>query len=215
MEYLARVKDQLSLFSKYEFMQIPRSQNVNANALARLAATCETGLGRTVPVEILPEPSIKVQDVMDVDLIGLLPQGKGQTKFAVVAVDYFTKLAEAEALATITEKKITDFIWKGIICRFEVPYTIISDNGRQFDNATFRNFCMELSIKHICSSPAHPQANEQVESVNKIIKRTLKTRLGLKGLWAEELPSVLCVYRMTPCTSTGETPFHCLLVLKQ
>ena len=31
--------------------------------------------------------------------------GKGQTKFAVVAVDYFTKWAEAEVVVTITERR--------------------------------------------------------------------------------------------------------------
>ena len=34
-----------------------------------------------------------------VDIIGPMPTGKGQTKFAVVAVDYFTKWAKAEPLA--------------------------------------------------------------------------------------------------------------------
>ncbi|XP_022155124.1 uncharacterized protein K02A2.6-like [Momordica charantia] len=155
------------------------------------------------------EPRIaKYLSQWGIDLIGPLPLGKGQTKFAVVAVDYFTKWAEAKALATITEKKVTDFIWKNIIYRFRIPYTIINDNGKQFDTAAFREFCKELGIKHICSSPAHPQANGQVEAVNKIIKRTLKTRLEkLKGLWAEELPNALWAYRTTPCTLTGETPF--------
>ncbi|XP_022156561.1 uncharacterized protein LOC111023436 [Momordica charantia] len=52
------------------------------------------------------------------------------------------------------------------------------------------------------------RAAEYVEAVNKIIKRTLKTRLEkLKGLWAEELPNALWAYRTTSCTSTKETPF--------
>ncbi|CAL8174756.1 unnamed protein product [Prunus armeniaca] len=36
-----------------------------------------------------------------IDLIGPMPKGKGQTKFAIAVVDYFTKWAEAEPLATI------------------------------------------------------------------------------------------------------------------
>lgn len=40
-----------------------------------------------------------------IDLIGPLPTRKGQVKFAIVAIDYFTKWVEAEPLATITEKK--------------------------------------------------------------------------------------------------------------
>ena len=143
-----------------------------------------------------------------IDLIGPLPMGKGQVKYAVVAVDYFTKWAEAEPLATITEKRVTDFVWRSIICRFGVPHTIITDNGKQFDNANFCEFCSNLGIKVSYASPAHPQTNGQVEAVNKIIKQLLKTKLEKKkGRWAEDLPEVLWVYRTTHKTATGETPF--------
>ena len=95
-----------------------------------------------------------------------MPQGKGQVKFLLVAIDYFTKWVEVEALATITEARIRSFVWKNIICRFGIPRTIISDNGRQFDNQGFRDFCSGLSIKNQFSSPGHPQANEQTEVAN-------------------------------------------------
>ncbi|XP_022142669.1 uncharacterized protein LOC111012723 [Momordica charantia] len=121
---------------------------------------------------------------------------------------YKTQRAEAEALATITEKKITKFVWQNIVCRFGVPHAIISDNGKQFDNANFRNFCEQLNIRHIRSSPAHPQSNGQVEAVNKIMKQHLKTCLeSLKGAWMEELPNMLWAYRSTIKTATGENPF--------
>ena len=46
------------------------------------------------------------------DILGPLPIGKGQCKFIIVAVDYFTKWAEAEPLATVTEQKIRNFVWR-------------------------------------------------------------------------------------------------------
>ncbi|KAI5351639.1 hypothetical protein L3X38_004530 [Prunus dulcis] len=55
------------------------------------------------------------------DLIGPMPQGKGQVKYAVVAVDYFTKWVEAEPLATITAARIEEFVWTHICCRFGIP----------------------------------------------------------------------------------------------
>ena len=82
------------------------------------------------------------------DILGPLPLGKGQCKFIIVAVDYFTKWAEAEPLATITEQKIRNFIWRAIICRFGIPRALVSDNGKQFDNGKFRDFCAELGIKN-------------------------------------------------------------------
>ena len=69
-----------------------------------------------------------------IDIMGPLPQGKRQMKFLLVAIGYFTKWVEAEAPATITETKVQNFVWKNIVCRFGIPRTIISDNGRQFDS---------------------------------------------------------------------------------
>ena len=65
-----------------------------------------------------------------INIIGPLPLGKGQVKFLLVAIDYFKKWVEVEALLTITEARIQNFVWKNIICRFGIPLTIISDNGR-------------------------------------------------------------------------------------
>ncbi|KAI5351622.1 hypothetical protein L3X38_004513 [Prunus dulcis] len=96
------------------------------------------------------------------DLIGPMPEGKGQVKYAVVAVDYFTKWAEAEALATITAARIESFVWQSIVCRFGIPNSIVTDNGRQFDNAKFKQFCSNLKIRLCFASPAHPQSNGQL-----------------------------------------------------
>ena len=51
-----------------------------------------------------------------VDIVGPLPQGKRQVKFLLVAIDYFTKWVEVEALSTIMEAKVQNFMWKNIIC---------------------------------------------------------------------------------------------------
>ncbi|KAI5354401.1 hypothetical protein L3X38_007296 [Prunus dulcis] len=111
------------------------------------------------------------------DLIGPMPQGKGQVKYAVVAVDYFTKWVKAEPLATITAAKMEDFIWTYICCRFGIPYAIIIDNGMQFDSELFRQFCTRLKINLFFASLAHPQSNGQVEAINKIVKKLLKRQL--------------------------------------
>ena len=87
-----------------------------------------------------------------IDIVGPLPQGKGQVKFLLIAIDYFTKWVEAAALATITEARIRSFVWKNIIYRFGIPLTIITDNGRQFDSQGFREFCSNLKSR-ISSHP--------------------------------------------------------------
>jgi len=126
----------------------------------------------------------------------------------LVAVDYFTKWAEAEALANIRDVDVKKFVWKNIVTRFGVPDSLILDNALQFDSKAFRTFCSDLSIKNRYSTPAYPQRNGQAEAINKTILNGLKRRLdGAKGRWAKELPNVLWAYRTTPKRSTGETPF--------
>ena len=123
-------------------------------------------------------------------------------------MDYFTKWAEAEPLATITEQKIHNFVWRAIVCRFGIPRALVSDKGKQFDNTKFRDFCTELGIKNYYSSPAHPQSNGQAEVTIRTLKASLKTKLeDLTGNWVEYLPKVLWAYRTTQKSATRETPF--------
>ena len=99
-------------------------------------------------------------------------------------------------------------MWRAIICRFGIPRALVSDNGKQFDNAKFRDFCAELGIKNYYSSPAHPQSNGQAEVTIRTHKTALKTKLeDLKGSWVEYLPEVLWAYRTTQKSATRETPF--------
>ena len=95
-------------------------------------------------------------EFQEIDIVGPLPQGKKQVKFLLVAIDYFTKWVEAEALATITEAKVQSLVWKNIVCKFGILRMIISDNGRKFDNQAFRSFCSRLGIKNHFSSLGHP-----------------------------------------------------------
>ena len=73
--------------------------------------------------------------------MGPLPTAIRQLKLLVVGIDYFTKWVEVEALATITEKNMRSFVWRNIIYRYGIPKVLISNNGKQFDNDFFRDFC--------------------------------------------------------------------------
>ena len=112
-----------------------------------------------------------------------MPTARPAFKYAVVVIDDFTKWVEVEPLAVISSKKVQEFIWESIICRFSIPHEIISDNRTQFDNNEFYDFYDDLGIKEGFFLVDHPQTNGQVEAVNKIIKFNLKTKLKeRKGL---------------------------------
>ena len=71
-------------------------------------------------------------------------------------MDYFTKSAEAEALANIQDVDVKKFVWKNIVTRFGVPNSLISDSGLQFDSKAFCEFSGELGIKNKYSTPTYP-----------------------------------------------------------
>ena len=87
------------------------------------------------------------------DIVDPLPIDAAQKKLLLVAINYFSKWVEVKAHANINDKGITKFIWKNIICRFEIPHAIITDNGPQFNSSTFHEFCSELKIKNVYSMP--------------------------------------------------------------
>ena len=84
----------------------------------------------------------------------------------------------------------------------------MSDNGPQFDNRVYRNFCQELKIKNQYSTPRYPQSNGLAEASNKTLLTALKKRLdSAKGKWVDELSKVLWAYRTIARKPIGISPF--------
>ncbi|GKU97906.1 hypothetical protein SLEP1_g10981 [Rubroshorea leprosula] len=143
------------------------------------------------------------------DLLGPFMKGVGGVTHLIVGVDYFTKWVEARALSSLTSKKVEDFVFSSIICKYGIPSQIVADNGTQFNYASFRDFCSSYGIKLQFTSVYHPESDGMVESVNKCILEGIKPRLEQhKARWADELNNVLWAYRTTSRIATGETPYH-------
>nr|GEX99182.1 reverse transcriptase domain-containing protein [Tanacetum cinerariifolium] len=143
-----------------------------------------------------------------IDIAGPFPEGPGNVKFLIVAMDYFTKWMEAKAVATITGGQVKKFVWDNIICRFGIPGEIVSDNGKQFSDNPFKDWCDKLNITQRFTSVKHPQSNGLVEWANRSLREGIKSRLweGNKN-WVEELPHVLWAHRTMIKSSHGDTPF--------
>lgn len=64
-----------------------------------------------------------------------------------MATDYFNKWMEDEAYASIKEKDLTKFVWKNIVCQFEISHAIVMDNELQLDSSVLQTFYLKLNIK--------------------------------------------------------------------
>ena len=67
----------------------------------------------------------------------------------------------------------------------------------------------KLGLSHDSSTPYYPQANGQVEAINKVLKRMLQRMIGVhKRRWHLILYSALWAYRTSVKNATGFTPFQ-------
>ncbi|GJV57009.1 reverse transcriptase domain-containing protein [Tanacetum coccineum] len=143
-----------------------------------------------------------------IDIAGPFPEGPGKVKFLIVAMDYFTKWIEAKPVATITGNQVKKFVWENIVCRFGLPGEIISDNGKQFRDNPFKDWCEKLRIQQHFASVKHPQTNGLVERANRSLGEGIKARLGKDNKnWMEEISHVLWAHRTMVKSSNGDTPF--------
>ncbi|GKE08049.1 reverse transcriptase domain-containing protein [Tanacetum coccineum] len=118
------------------------------------------------------------------------------------------KPCEAKAVATISGGQVKKFVWDNIVCRFGLPREIVSDNGKQFNDNPFKDWCGRLNITQLFASVKHPQSNGLVERANRSMGKGIKARLGEGNKnWIEEIPHVLWAHRTMIKSSNGDTPF--------
>jgi transposase InsO family protein len=145
------------------------------------------------------------------DIVGPLPTAQGNFKFAVVAVEYFTKWIEVRPVTTITSTTIRKY-WQQIICRFGVPKELTVDNGRQFDCQDFKEYCRSIGTKLRFASVYHPQSNRAVERANGKIFSAIKKCLfkQKQEKWADELSRVIWSHNTTESRTNKFTLFRLL-----
>ncbi|GKC63432.1 reverse transcriptase domain-containing protein [Tanacetum coccineum] len=89
-----------------------------------------------------------------------------------------------------------------------LPGEIITDNGKQFQDNPFKDWCEKLCIRQHFASVKHPQTNGLVKRANRSLGEGIKARLDERRKnWMEELPHVLWAHRTMIKSSNGDTLF--------
>ncbi|GKC94413.1 reverse transcriptase domain-containing protein [Tanacetum coccineum] len=84
-----------------------------------------------------------------IDIAGPFLEGPGKVKFLIIAIDYFTKWIEVKPVATITGNHVKKFVWDNIVCRFGLPWEIVSDNDKQFRDNPFKDWCKKSIFTNV------------------------------------------------------------------
>ena len=108
-----------------------------------------------------------------IDFVGPLPLTSNGNKYIITAIDYLTKWLKARAVPEATAEQAANFIYEEIICRHGCPTKILSDRGTHFKNQLIEHLLQKFQIKHLFSTPYHPQTNGLVERFNRTLCESL------------------------------------------
>jgi hypothetical protein len=137
------------------------------------------------------------------------PHSVSGNGYIIVAVDYFTKWVKAMPTFDNTGKNAALFIFNHIINCFGVPQAIVTDHSSHFRNFMMSELTEKLGLLHENSTPYYPQANGQVEAINKVLITMLRQMIGIHNTnWQMMLFLALWAYRTFVKSATGFTHFQ-------
>jgi hypothetical protein len=95
------------------------------------------------------------------------------------------------------------------VCQFGTPHKIITDQGTNFESQLIQALCKALQIVKARTSAYHPQANGQVERMNRTIKQILACYTNTHhNDWDMHLSTVTFAYNTARNEATQHTPFE-------
>ena len=143
-----------------------------------------------------------------IDFVGPLPKTEKGNRYIIVAIDYFTKWPEAKAVPVNTAAETEQFLYEDIICQHRCLQIILSDRGTHFKNRLIEGLTKRFEIRHLFSTPYHPQTNGLVERFNRTLCESLAKLSQQTKQWDDHVKSVLFAYRTSKQATTKLTPFY-------
>ncbi|GJV40353.1 reverse transcriptase domain-containing protein [Tanacetum coccineum] len=181
-----------------------------AHTLVRLCEACQK-TGNISKRDEMPLNNIQVCEIFDIwgiDFMGPFPKSY-KFEYILVAVDYVSKWAEAQALPTNDARVVVAFL-KKLFCHFGMPKALISDRGTHFCNKIMERTMKRYGVNHRFSTSYHPQTSGQVENTNRALKRILeKTVKDNPAIWSRKLDDALWAF----CTAYKTSGLNSYLFL--
>ena len=147
-------------------------------------------------------------DIVAIDLL-LLPETNTGNKYAIVAIDLFTRFVELGALPSKDAGTVAGWFGRNFISRYGAPEKLISDQGSEFISHDFNSICDNLGIRRALTTTGHPQANGLVERTNRTLIGILKTFLqGADKNWDYYLPFAQVAINTTLSKTLKEAPYY-------
>lgn len=153
---------------------------------------------------------------LHLDHFGPLPSLQSKRKHILVVVDAFTKFVKLYPVVSTSTKEVCASLNK-YFEYYSRPSRIITDRGSAFTSLEFSNYLLERNITHVKVAVASPQANGQVERVNRTLTGILsKLSESLQHSdWVKQLAQVEFALNNTVSRSIQTTPSKLLFGIDQ
>ncbi|GKD75710.1 reverse transcriptase domain-containing protein [Tanacetum coccineum] len=160
----------------------------------------------------MPQNIIQVSEIFDIwgiDFMGPFPKSH-KFEYILVAIDYVSKWAEAEALPTNDARVVINFL-KKLFSRFGIPKALISNRGTHFCNKQMEKILKRYRVHHRFATAYHPQTSGQVKNTNRALKRILEKMVkDNPSVWSRKLDDALWAFRTAYKTPIETTPYRLL-----
>ncbi|KAL8573985.1 hypothetical protein ACOMHN_029432 [Nucella lapillus] len=141
----------------------------------------------------------------------MLPKSDERFNYLAVAVDHLSKYYVEAAPLKMKEAHGILAFFDNICSRFGFPTVVITNQGKEFCNQLFEDYCTISGIKHGSSSAYPPQTNGLTERMTASTKAGLIKLKERKGDWPRFFNQVLrglrCNSLFEHATVTTEFPF--------
>lgn len=155
-------------------------------------------------------------DTIHVDHFGPLPSIRGARKYILLVIDAFTKFTKLFAVNSTGTKEVQVCLGK-YFATYSRPRRVISDRGSNFRSLEFGEFLLKHNIEHVKVAVKSPQANGQVERVNRVITAMLSkiTEQVSHSDWVKMLEQAEFALNNTVHTTTKRTASQLLFGVDQ
>ena len=147
-----------------------------------------------------------------IELTGPHPTSRSSNVYILTVLDLFTKWAEAIPLRNKEAVTVARALSDVVFPRIGLPIQLLSDNGREFENALMFELCRLLGIEKLRTTAYKASTNGAVERFHRTLNSMLaKVVANNQRDWDEWLPGVMAAYRSSRHEATGFTPNFLML----
>jgi transposase InsO family protein len=150
-------------------------------------------------------------ELTSMDILGPFPISPAKNRYLLTFMDHLTSYAEAIPLPDITAPTVARAYVTHVIARHGAGSKLLTDQGRNFTSAFFRETCKILGITQLFTTAYNPRCNGKLENWHRSLCEGLSHYVNASGnSWDLLVPLYLMAYRNTPHGVNRYSPYYML-----